>query len=717
MTEGYISAHTEMESRAAADERAAITRCRAEWFRKHPNATSDEVSAYQPTDDEIMSVIGPAGRWVREFDAYNATINNSLGTLAEQPQDIQGRDAEMRLLQAVLERPITPVAALIAQAGAGKTSLVEEFVKQSNSGRLDNELGSRYMLFALRLGEISALESGELQSALAGILPKLKYFEDMAQVALRDPNLHIVLFIDEVHMLVTIFGPGTKIGGDIMKDMLARSPIRVIAATTRREYDSTIAVDKPLAERFKTIEMRELDTPIVKKILYNWWERVAQEDPDYPPCPDLPDDVANYILAANKAYRPDSAEPRKSLDILEDMVSFCRRTGEPATREVVEQTFHDRFAISLGFNVDADKIMTEMNRRIIGQTYAKKVWDLLLHATAFKSRQNGNKPIFTALLTGPTAAGKTESTKVIAETLYPGEHVLQMINMPDYSLPETEPLFRKELGEILRHTPNAVVLLDEFEKAAPNILRSMLQILDEGIVNFTVENREGREETNKGSLRDAIVICTTNAGANVFADDQRFNRRAQSGREVDGNDYVAQADVDALIVNLKKNLQDNGFPPEMLGRFDQIIPYRALSTSASLTILERKLRAMLDDLRDMHDLDIILHEPVQWDSSQYDCQATDVAVFVAFQRAKIDDSNSGGARNLSRELESSVFYRIVQATMQYPDCKKFELRVDGAHYREDHETGEQRWLLNTELKGGVIVEPVYDEEGEESAAE
>src|SRR5699024_12418153 len=79
--------------------------------------------------------------------------------------------------------------------------------------------------------------------------------------------------MDEVHMLVTMFGAGTKVGGDVMKDVLARAPIRVIAATTRREYDSTIAVDKPLSERFKQIEMNELPADIVVDIVQNWWEK------------------------------------------------------------------------------------------------------------------------------------------------------------------------------------------------------------------------------------------------------------------------------------------------------------------------------------------------------------------------------------------------------------------------------------------------------------
>ena len=192
------------------------------------------------------------------FDKYNASIGNALGILEEQPQDIQGRDKEIKMLYRILERPKTPIALLVGHAGVGKTALVEEFAKQLNSGTYDTRLNYNYMLLALRLGNLASIGVSKLQSTLATLLDTLKKFEGAAQKALNDPNIRIVLFIDEVHMMVTIFGPGTKIGGDVMKDVLARSPLRVICATTRREYDSTIAVDKPFAERFKQIEMNEL---------------------------------------------------------------------------------------------------------------------------------------------------------------------------------------------------------------------------------------------------------------------------------------------------------------------------------------------------------------------------------------------------------------------------------------------------------------------------
>ena len=97
------------------------------------------------TDAQLARSCERADKWFREFNAYNSSIADSLGRLAEQPQDIQGRDNEIKLLQAIMCRPITPVALLVGKAGAGKSSLVEEFTKQANTGRLvsgDDELSS-----------------------------------------------------------------------------------------------------------------------------------------------------------------------------------------------------------------------------------------------------------------------------------------------------------------------------------------------------------------------------------------------------------------------------------------------------------------------------------------------------------------------------------------------------------------------------------------------
>lgn len=598
------------------------------------------------------------------FDQYNATIGNALGILEEQPQDIQGRDKEIKMLYRILERPKTPIALLVGPAGVGKTALVEEFAKQLNSGSYDTKLNYNYMLLSLRLGNLASIGVSKLQSALSKLLENLKDFETLAQSALGDPNLRIVLFIDEVHMMVTIFGPGTKIGGDVMKDILARSPVRVICATTRREYDSTIAVDQPFAQRFKQIEMNELSKQIVRQICKNWWKKVA------PDLEELPETMINRIIDANEVYRSDSAEPRKTIDILEDLVSYSRIIGEQADEHVVNQIFKERYSINLKFSVDADSVADEIDKNIKGQPFARYTLRRALRAMVYDIDQNSNRPLGTFLFTGPTGVGKSETTKVLARALYPGENVLQNINMPDYKTPEHEPGFRKRLGEAVRHAPNSVILFDELEKADESILDSLLAILDEGIVTFETMNREGNLEVNHVSLRNTIIIATTNAGHEIFDNDAKFSQR-----DSDTEEEVNRSEITRLQQALRSHLITAGFKPELLGRFKRRVPYRSLSEAELLEIAETKINNLVTTYRDLKDIELIIDPPRQWPEDTYNYFTTDVALDITFIRARASDANGGGARRINDEIEENLKDELIEAIVDNPECKKFYITV------------------------------------------
>lgn len=599
------------------------------------------------------------------FNNYNNSIGGALGILKEQPQDIQGRDREIEMLYRILERPKTPIAILIGHAGVGKTALVEEFAKQLNSRNYKTNLKYNYMLLSLRLGMLGSIGASRLQSTLATILDTLKNFETLAQEALKDENLRLVLFIDEIHMSVTIFGPGTKIGGDVMKDVLARSPLRVVCATTRREYDSTIATDQPFAQRFKQIEMNELDKPIVEKICLNWWAKVA---PELPP---IDIGMIRKIIDANAVYRSDSAEPRKTLDILEDLVSYSRIYGKRPDSHTINKIFKERYSINLSFSVSADHVADEIDRRIKGQEYARYILRRAFRAMIFQLDPTSNKPLGTYLFTGPTGVGKSETVKAIAAALYPGEKVLLNINMPDYKTADHDAGFRKRLGETVRHTPNSIVLLDELEKADTTILDSLLAILDEGIVTFETENREGNVEVNQVSLRNTIVIATTNAGSDVFENDAKYSQR-----NISDDDDLNRSEVSRLIAAVRSNLIAKNFKPELLGRFSRIIPYRGLSESEYLAIAESKIESLVKSFRDMRDIELVLNEPRQWPEDTYNYFTTDVALDITFIRAQIQSTKTGGARKIHREIEDNLKDEIIDEIINHPTCRRFKIEVN-----------------------------------------
>ena len=944
-------------------------------------------------------------RFMNAFNKYNSMCGNAFVRLKEQKHDIQGRDKESAMLVRIMERPLTPIASLIGPAGVGKSALVEDFVKRVGRGEIQSLPGREYFVVSLRIGNLKTLGNDKLQAVMSNMLDEMAKLEKIAQEVLQNKKIRLILFIDEFHMLVTIFGPGTKIGGDLMKDVLARASVKVITATTRKEFDSTIAVDEPFKERFKEIELNELPTHVVLDICKNWWQSNVSKLP-------MPNDqLIMKVLNANKAFRAQQAEPRKSLDIMEDLVASMLVTQRPVTEDVIDEIFKDRFHINLNLDFDADGIFANVKKRVKGQALALYELQRALRAVAFQLDKNPNKPIMTLLLTGSTGTGKsllnsilipspysetgyirmgdikvgdyvydrkgrptkvlgvfpqgprevfeikltdgrtisadgehlfsyytakqklkydnnqykngvpnfktnsvnellelgvttpqangrskikfylpmneavertpkefnlqpyelgtllsdsyfdndklskipelincdshdkfipndyklgsieqrwnlikglfdadgsiandksfdvtytsiseklisdiqevlwslgvmstivddneqygytlqiksqnneknrffslprkleicdlaekqdahkkrikkfnfvgiesitklstkedmtcilvdnsehlflagrehivthnTETTKAICETLYPGENVLQNFNMPDYKLESAEPAFRKKLGETVRHQPNSVILLDEFEKGSDAIKDSMLAILDEGIVNFEVENREGQIEIHKVSLRNTIVIATTNAGHEVF------QNMAEFAQDNDGFSLsnTAKSQYEQLRNSLNNHLKMVGFKPEMLGRFDRIIPYRNLTENVMIEICDAIIDNYFDKLLKLKGIKIERAPKVEAVINNKRELVNDLSAFITKIRARSEDSTAGGARQLKRAIKTDIEDPIIDTVLDNPGKKHFRVYVS-----------KQSRLFDpgaSDTKGGIVID-------------
>lgn len=625
-------------------------------------------------------------RFMNAFNKYNSMCGNAFVRLKEQKHDIQGRDKESAMLVRIMERPLTPIASLIGPAGVGKSALVEDFVKRVGRGEIQSLPGREYFVVSLRIGNLKTLGNDKLQAVMSNMLDEMAKLEKIAQEVLQNKKIRLILFIDEFHMLVTIFGPGTKIGGDLMKDVLARASVKVITATTRKEFDSTIAVDEPFKERFKEIELNELPTHVVLDICKNWWQS------NVPKLPMPNDQLIMKVLNANKAFRAQQAEPRKSLDIMEDLVASMRVTQRPVTEDVIDEIFKDRFHINLNLDFDADGIFANVKKRVKGQALALYELQRALRAVAFQLDKNPNKPIMTLLLTGSTGVGKTETTKAICETLYPGENVLQNFNMPDYKLESAEPAFRKKLGETVRHQPNSIILLDEFEKGSDAIKDSMLAILDEGIVNFEVENREGQVEIHKVSLRNTIVIATTNAGHEVF------QNMAEFAQDNDGFSLsnTAKSQYEQLRNSLNNHLKMVGFKPEMLGRFDRIIPYRNLTENVMIEICDAIIDNYFDKLLKLKGIKIERVPKVEAVINNKRELVNDLSAFITKIRAHSEDSTAGGARQLKRAIKTDIEDPIIDTVLDNPGKKHFRVYVS-----------KQSRLFDpgaSDTKGGIVID-------------
>ena len=286
----------------------------------------------------------------------------------------------------------------------------------------------------------------------------------------------------------------------------------------------------------------------------------------------------------------------------------------------------------------------------------------------------------------------TETTKAICETLYPGENVLQNFNMPDYKLESAEPAFRKKLGETVRHQPNSVILLDEFEKGSDAIKDSMLAILDEGIVNFEVENREGQVEIHKVSLRNTIVIATTNAGHEVF------QNMAEFAQDNDGFSLsnTAKSQYEQLRNSLNNHLKMVGFKPEMLGRFDRIIPYRNLTENVMIEICDAIIDNYFDKLLKLKGIKIERAPKVEAVINNKRELVNDLSAFITKIRARSEDSTAGGARQLKRAIKTDIEDPIIDTVLDNPGKKHFRVYVS-----------KQSRLFDpgaSDTKGGIVID-------------
>lgn len=174
--------------------------------------------------------------------------------------------------------------------------------------------------------EIGLLGGGEtLKRRMVTLLPKMKQYKDKLRE--KKPNADVVLFIDEVHKIISTFGESTKIGGDLLKESLARAEeyVKVITATTPEEYNSYIAQDKPLKRRFKTMRLQEVTPKVTLEILKNWLKKHAEPGEDLPSR--VSDSLLRSIIIANRTYREGEYEPAKSIDVLTSLVARSDETG------------------------------------------------------------------------------------------------------------------------------------------------------------------------------------------------------------------------------------------------------------------------------------------------------------------------------------------------------------------------------------------------------
>ena len=477
-----------------------------------------------------------------------------------------GRDLEVERVIQILCRRRKNNPLLVGEAGVGKTAIAEGLAWRITQGDVPEVLASS-TVYSLDMGALLAGTKyrGDFEQRLKGVLKQLK----------DQPNA--VLFIDEIH---TLIGAGAASGGtldasNLLKPALSSGAMKCIGATTFTEYRGIFEKDAALSRRFQKIDVVEPTVEQTVEILKGLKSRFEDHH------------NVKYALGALQAAAELSAKfindrhlPDKAIDVIDEAGAAQRilpksKQKKTITRNEVEEIVAKiaRIPPASVSNDDRGKLKRldrDLKSVVFGQDPAI---DAL--ASAIKMARSGlgrpDKPIGSFLFSGPTGVGKTEVAKQLAYVLgielirfdmseYMERHaVSRLIGAPPGYVGFDQGGL---LTEAITKKPHAVLLLDEIEKAHPDVFNVLLQVMDHG----TLTDNNGR----KADFRNVIIIMTTNAGAETMNKSTiGFTNSRQQGDEL--------ADIKRL------------FTPEFRNRLDAQVSFRALDEDIILRVVDKFL--------------------------------------------------------------------------------------------------------------------------------
>lgn len=536
---------------------------------------SDE-SEHQDFNQESPSEEGTAeGSSGNPLESFATNLNEAASNGRIDP--LVGRDYEVDRVVQILSRRRKNNPLLVGETGVGKTAIAEGLAKRIVDGDVP-EIMLGAQVFSLDLGALLAGTKyrGDFEKRLKALLAELKK---------RDKS---ILFIDEIH---TIIGAGAASGGvmdasNLLKPMLSSGELRCIGSTTFQEFRGIFEKDSALTRRFQKIDVNEPSVDETYKILRGLKSRFEEHHHLK-----YTDKALRAAAELADRYITDRHLPDKAIDVIDEAGAAERLKSESRRKKSIGVNDVERVVASIA-RVPAksvskdDKELLENLERNLKMTVFGQDEAIENIASAIKLARAGlksaDKPIGSFLFAGPTGVGKTEVTKQLAESL--GVELLRF-DMSEYMERHTASRLIGappgyvgfDQGGLLtdgvnRH-PHCVLLLDEIEKAHPDVFNLLLQVMDHG----TLTDNNGR----KTDFRNVIVILTSNAGA------------AEMSRRSVG--FTTQDHSTDGMEMIKKT-----FTPEFRNRLDGVVQFSALPEEVVLNVVDKflvELQAQLDDKR------------------------------------------------------------------------------------------------------------------------
>ena len=499
-----------------------------------------------------------------------------MNDLYKQQNPLIGREQELQRTIQVLCRRDKNNPLHVGEPGVGKTALVWGLARMIEEGKVPERLmGCK--IYQLDMGTLLAGTQyrGDFENRIKMIMDGVAADQDYP----AEPVANIV-YIDEIHTLVGAGATSDSAmdASNMLKPYLETGTIRFIGSTTYEEYNRYFSRSKGIVRRFQQIDIPEPTVDEAKHILkqlqprYEEFHNVKYED-----------EAIDFAVEASAKYVNDRFLPDKAIDLIDEAGASFEVRGKKADVRVTKADIADVLAktckvdaLAVAEEDDISKLST-LNAKLTAQIYGQDEAIRQVVEAVQMSRAgllDDNKPLASLLFVGPTGVGKTEVARVLAKELgielirfdmseYTEKHaVAKLIGSPaGYVGYEDGGL----LTDAIRKSPNAVLLLDEIEKAHQDIYNILLQVMDYA----RLTDNKGR----KADFRNVVLIMTSNAGAQFASASIGFNNSVSRG--------------EAMMKQVKKT-----FKPEFLNRLSGTVVFHDMDKQMATLILQKKLREL-----------------------------------------------------------------------------------------------------------------------------
>ncbi|MEK7571039.1 MAG: AAA family ATPase [Patescibacteria group bacterium] len=483
---------------------------------------------------------------------------------------VAGREKEVDRIVHILLRRTKNNPIIIGETGVGKTAIVEGLAQMIVNGKIPKDLQDK-RIFQLDVASLVAGAShrGEFEERLRGVINEV-----------LGANNKIVLFIDEIHTLMGAGGDEGMSAANIIKPHLARGHFQLIGATTTTEYRKNFEKDKAFERRFQPVtaeEPSEENAVEMLKVIRPKYEKFHHVT--------IPDDALKECVKLSKKYIGERYLPDKAVDLLDEASSEVKLQmdgGKRGDNQIKKSDIEKVVSAWTGIPItkltedESEKLLKledRIHQRLIDQEEAVSAVSEAVRRGRI-GLASGKRPIASFIFLGPTGVGKTELAKTLAELLFGRDDAMARLDMSEYmEKHEVAKLIGAPPGyvgyeeggvltEAVRKKPYSIVLMDEIEKAHPDVFNILLQLLE-----------DGRLTDNKGntiSFKNTIVICTSNIGSSLIQ---------QQLSAIDAQAKPTAEQLNKQFTDLQKIVKEEltkFLRPEVLNRFDEVVIFKPL---------------------------------------------------------------------------------------------------------------------------------------------